>query len=271
MFIDCKRIPRTGNPLVDAAHGRLAQLVNEAYDSWLSEHNHAWVRHIASLRSMIAEHFREEEALVAHVDPQKAVQLKEIHLGYLDKLKQLDSSADAASPVDFFTFFEKLLFEHELEEDRLLWETKKAPPRANVSALPLIAWSDDLLVGESNIDLQHQALAAQLNHLSEQLAQKPGVDEIAASLNDILRHIEGHFAYEERLMAGQKLRGQESHAALHRHLLEDLQNVIRDVGQRRYEELEDLLENYLKYWLLDHILHVDKAIGRELAARQAKG
>ncbi|MBF0268771.1 MAG: hemerythrin family protein [Alphaproteobacteria bacterium] len=128
----------------------------------------------------------------------------------------------------------------------------------------LIEWDDSLLVGEPTIDDQHRILADQLNLLHASLISRTQLDEVVALLKAVLQHIEIHFAYEERLMTAIGYKNMNSHLALHAHLLEDLRSVIRDVASRRYEELEELLENYLKFWLLDHIQHVDKPLGQEL-------
>ncbi|CAA6604796.1 putative hemerythrin-like, metal-binding (MHR) protein (Bacteriohemerythrin) [Rhodospirillaceae bacterium LM-1] len=140
---------------------------------------------------------------------------------------------------------------------------------AENSPPPLIEWDDSLLVGETTIDEQHKLLAEQLNRLHASLVHHAQLEEVVALLKAVLQHIEIHFAYEERLMTSIGYKNMNSHLALHAHLLEDLRSVIRDVASRRYEELEEMLENYLKFWLLDHIQHVDKPLGLELKKSMA--
>jgi hemerythrin len=277
MFIDPKRIPNTGNPLIDAGHERLAHLANEAYGAWQSGlEAEFWLGLLEDFVAMIDAHFREEEQLVSGLDSNRLEQLRAMHVSLLSQLRESlgqlrQKGPEAAGPVDLFNLIDHLLYEHELGEDQILWDARQLDAPARNARESLIVWDDSFLVGEPHIDQQHQALAEALNHLHDEITQRNDLARIVALLKGARQHIEWHFAYEEKLMAENSLHGRESHRALHQHLLEDLDQVIRDVAQRRYEELEELLENYLKYWLLDHILHVDKALGRELAKKRTDG
>ncbi|TAN56175.1 MAG: hypothetical protein EPN26_04230, partial [Rhodospirillales bacterium] len=171
-------------------------------------------------------------------------------------------------PADLFTHFDRLLYEHELLDDQELWEIFRKADHPQLESDPLIAWSDDFLVGEENVDRQHQTLVKMLNELHDKIVRRCRLDEIVTLLGNVRHHVEWHFKFEESLMAKNHIRELASHATLHHHLLADLDGVVRDVASRRYEELEGLLENYLKYWLLDHIAHVDKGMGIELAKKR---
>ena len=53
------------------------------------------------------------------------------------------------------------------------------------------------------------------------------------------------------------LKGYEGHKILHDNLLQEVVQVAQDFESGKFDRMEDLLENFLKYWLLDHIRHVD--------------
>ncbi len=274
MFIDPKRIPPTGSLQIDAEHERLALVINEAYDLWSSGEEAAlWLDVLETFLDMLVVHFKDEEETAASLGYGDVGELRAAHEHYSDLLRDFVSQcrrgeANALSPADLFTHFDRLLYEHELMDDQGLWEIFKKSEHRQIEGEPLIAWSDAFLVGEENVDRQHQTLVKMLNELHDKIVRRCSLDEIVTLLGNVRHHVEWHFKFEESLMAKNHIRELASHATLHHHLLADLDGVVHDVASRRYEELEGLLANYLKYWLLDHIAHVDVGMGQELAKKR---
>lgn len=274
MFIDPKRIPHTGNPLIDVGHERLALVINEAYDAWqMGKVQQDWLEILDSFLEMLAAHFLEEETLAEQRGYAKTSSLHQSHEYYLGQLKSLarlvrENDPGAPAAADLFNHFDRLIYEHELVDDQELWDVFQ-PGQSNLGENEkLIVWEKSFLVGNDDIDRQHQSLVIMLNHLHRLIVKRSDLAEIVALLKEVRVHVAWHFGFEESVMKASAYHGLQSHHALHAHLLLDLDQVIRDVASRRYEELEELLENYLKYWLLDHILHVDMALGKELARQQ---
>ncbi|MBF0356911.1 MAG: hypothetical protein HQL43_16920 [Alphaproteobacteria bacterium] len=277
MFIDPKRIPHTGSPPIDAEHERLALIMNEAYELWRSgEEDSIWQGVLLTFLDMLEAHFKEEEDLATKLGYARTDELAAAHGHYRERLHQLldqllHGQTGAPTPSDLFNCFDRLIYEHELMDDQGLRDVFKQDHHAQVSGAPLIVWNDSLLVGNEEIDRQHETLVRMLNNLHHMIEKRCALDEIVVLLGDIRRHISWHFGFEDKLMVNYHIKSHASHAALHHHLLEDLDGVVQDVALRRYEELEGLLENYLKFWLLDHILHVDMAMGRDLALKLSAG
>ena len=276
MFIDPKRIPATGSPLLDRAHERLAHVVNRAYEQWRDgQPHHVYMDTLAEFMEMLEDHFREEVQIIRAAGFDRVEEHMGIHAELTKRLKGLlaDLAAektDVGVP-DAFTFIDRILYEHEFLDDQEFWGCFQKGVEAGVEPNePLLAWSDELSIGDHDIDRQHQALVKLLNRLRQALESRAPAEEIAAQLGEIKRHTEWHFRYEEGLMDEHDLKGADAHKMLHESLLADLDDVVADFSGGKYDQLEDLLQNYLKFWLLDHITHVDRGLGRTLDKARAR-
>lgn len=263
MFINPKRIPETGSPVLDAAHVRLAQVVNRAYDQWKAgESLEAVNETLDQFLEMVGAHFGEEEALIRDAGYPDWQKHQETHRAFLATLKDIcdrmrDPDRASGEMVETFTFIDRLLYEHEFLDDQEFWETFRHEKHVLAMHEPLIAWSDEAKIGHAEIDRQHETLVKLLNRLHVEIEQGCDREEVMAQLVEIMEHTKWHFAYEERYMLENSLKGYEGHKILHDNLLQEVVQVAQDFEVGRFDRMEDLLENFLKYWLLDHIRHVD--------------
>ena len=280
MFIDAKRIPKTGHPTIDLAHERLAHVINRAYDQWRNgEAADVYLETLEEFLRMADEHFAEELGIVHQAGYEDWEQHGLIHADLQQNLLNLmaDLRADPSKDkvMDAFTMIDRVLYEHEFLDDQEFWDTFQKPEASRAHHEPLIVWSDDFSVRVKEIDRQHKALVKLLNRLHYALEDREPKEEVIAQLGEIGAHTQWHFSYEEKLMEEHDLRGAEAHKMLHESLLGDLTDVVSDFDEGKYDQLEDLLQNYLKYWLLDHITHVDKGLGvtlnKKLAAETEAG
>lgn len=128
-------------------------------------------------------------------------------------------------------------------------------------------WTPALATGIRQIDLQHQELIDIINEL--EAAHVAG--EQARALDEVLPRLSAyvlfHFGTEEAMMAG--LRGAERHAerhtAEHREFAAEVAAVaaLRG-GPDAGVDLTALLD-YLKRWLLGHIMQTDRELATLLA------
>lgn len=119
------------------------------------------------------------------------------------------------------------------------------------------------------MDRDHLAIAELLNRLHRMHTDSAPPDEAAALLDDIGAHATAHFAREEAVMERAGYPAAAAHVAEHRNLLDDFGNVMAEYRQGQYRGSEDALENYLKYWLIDHIARIDKKLAAFLAAKNS--
>lgn len=135
--------------------------------------------------------------------------------------------------------------------------------------MPIAVWSDDLATGVAEVDGQHKELVDLLNALAEMAAGGAGPERIEAAIADFRRHIQDHFAWEERYMVTHNPSRLTSHRALHEILVGQLDEVVEEMRADRFRHLDEALKDRVIPWLVEHIVNVDKRIGEPLGNRKA--
>ena len=143
-------------------------------------------------------------------------------------------------------------------------EGKAGARAARASSHSLMEWSSALSVGHAEIDRQHKTLIEIANRLNAAMHEGHGKEMLGSILSELVNYTVEHFAFEERLMDKHGYGGRQEHAAEHRKL-------IADVGRfkQQFENgnggISIELMSFLRDWLVNHILKVDKALARDLA------
>jgi diguanylate cyclase (GGDEF)-like protein/PAS domain S-box-containing protein/hemerythrin-like metal-binding protein len=128
---------------------------------------------------------------------------------------------------------------------------------------PWIVLDAEHLLGVPEIDAQHQELMRLINKLNDAAKQARPTEVIAGLFDEIIAYTQFHFAAEEQLMEQNGYMGTEAHMREHRRLLGEV-NYLR----KKIIAGEELLAlQYVKDWLLPHILGMDKPFARYLAQR----
>ncbi|MCK9604960.1 MAG: bacteriohemerythrin [Methylomonas sp.] len=131
--------------------------------------------------------------------------------------------------------------------------------------MTIITWNDQLNVGISKIDLQHQKLVDILNQLDEAVALGYKHKKILQLVDELVEYTQYHFRDEEQLMQEASL------DTLHynKHKLEH-DEFIKKVTQERQmaidnpDAVSNVLLDFLVAWLMDHILYSDKQMALAL-------
>ncbi len=133
-----------------------------------------------------------------------------------------------------------------------------------------LTWSSNLETGIRQIDLQHQELIEMINEL--EAAYLDGHDDNALNrlLPRLTTYVVFHFGTEEGMVrkfaAGTP--HAEHHLAEHGKFTRKIA-AMKEVGSTdKHGALGDLVE-YLKSWLLEHIMKTDKELGKTIQARRA--
>lgn len=135
--------------------------------------------------------------------------------------------------------------------------------------MPLITWNDSLSVNVQEIDSQHKRLVELINQLHDAMSQGRGREVMGKVLDGLISYTRTHFAYEERLMAARAYPSLAQHKAEHDALTKqvlDLQSQFL-AGQA---VLTLQVMKFLKDWLSNHILEVDKKLGAYLNTKGVK-
>lgn len=129
-----------------------------------------------------------------------------------------------------------------------------------IQKLILMEGTDVISVGVSVIDRDHQKLFSLLNEMEyifrAEVASKKGA--IQSVLSELIDYTKYHFKREEILMEACDYPELENHKQVHEVLKEQVKHYLE--GYRRDPSSFDLekLRNFLKDWLIDHIMVMDK-------------
>ncbi len=124
--------------------------------------------------------------------------------------------------------------------------------------MPVIEWDDRYSVEIQEIDEQHKHLIGLINELYEALAKREERERIGKVLDDLVEYTKIHFAIEEALMRIFDYGDYDTHKAIHNRIVTQVVEFqLRFHKGDKHVGLE--LLQFLKDWLLDHIMERDKA------------
>lgn len=129
----------------------------------------------------------------------------------------------------------------------------------------LIQWREALEVGHPMIDADHKVLVGMLNSLLEAVLDDRGNEILAQTLDGLVVYTRTHFAREEKEMRERNYPEMVAH--VHEHA-----QFIREVAEFQVKftagdtTLSLGLTKFLRVWLIDHILTVDKKLSAFLNA-----
>lgn len=116
-------------------------------------------------------------------------------------------------------------------------------------------WLDEYKIGNDTVDQQHQYLFDLANQIVD-----PNNDPQKTHLNVLSLHhyVREHFAYEEAVMKQCNFSGHDQHIKEHTQLIRKLNEIgtgiiSGDIGP-------DYVMDFMRNWLLEHILKKDMAI-----------
>jgi hemerythrin-like metal-binding protein len=123
--------------------------------------------------------------------------------------------------------------------------------------MELVKWTDEYSVGITEIDNQHKGLVIIINELFELMS----AGKARTKMNDIFDHLtdytKKHFYTEELMLIKYAYKGLNEHKEEHKKFIEKLSGLKSELEKGDITiSLKTL--NFLKDWLLNHILISDK-------------
>ncbi len=135
--------------------------------------------------------------------------------------------------------------------------------------MPAIKWSPDLSVGVPEIDTQHKRLIQIANGLINAVAKGSDQRVIGNVVRRLREYTVFHFNSEEKLMEDVHFRKRGEHAREHARLKDQVKQYQRTIYLK--ENLHpDAVLNFLKIWLLKHILETDRELADFIHAQSKK-
>ena len=123
--------------------------------------------------------------------------------------------------------------------------------------MALITWNSTYSVNVKEIDLQHQKLIALINQLHDGMKAGKGKEITRKILSDLADYTKFHFGYEEKLFDQTKYPDTMVQKRQHSDLVKQVVNYISKF-QKGEAILTMELMNFLKDWLMNHIVATDK-------------
>lgn len=124
-----------------------------------------------------------------------------------------------------------------------------------------IAWREAMCVGEPTVDSDHKHLVDLINAFEIAISGKIDHRKVARVLLGLVEYTGEHFAREEELQLAIRYPYHESHRRSHRDVLRKLSEIVAVYtktpdGPER-DGMVRGLANFLKEWLVDHIIQSD--------------
>lgn len=126
----------------------------------------------------------------------------------------------------------------------------------------VISWNEKFSVGVKDVDAQHMKLVDMLNELHEAMKVGKGKEVLSRILDSMFDYAREHFATEEKYMDKYGFPGALKHKQEHSEFV----RAAKDFYTRYLEGKATSIEvyNFLQKWLINHILNVDKKLGKFL-------
>ncbi|GAB6051436.1 hemerythrin family protein [Magnetospira thiophila] len=262
-FVDVKKIPSTGNALIDEGHRHLAEVINEAYACWLrNEPSPHLLSCINAISKAMEDHFSIEIAvirtagfsfwkthMVAHAQLKTEIEAR------LEVLRQGTDVNDGV--IELFETLDALIYEHEILDDAEFWALFRNTEE-RTGGPECLLWTEEVRLEIPELDRQHQALCQILKQIY-QVAQAETLSQSGALslIEQFRRQVRLHFSAEQEYLRKVFGPDAESHARTHEDLLQDLESRLQSEREQLSEDLPKFVESYLAPWLMDHVRKED--------------
>lgn len=132
-------------------------------------------------------------------------------------------------------------------------------------AQSLVAWSDEFNLGMPEIDAQHSVLIDLINQVWVAVIKKPDREEALRIFGELEKYTITHFTAEEIFMREMDYNKFTEHKAAHEQFIARIAQEKTKIFAGHAITLEIL--QFLKDWLINHILVSDKEYSREYKKR----
>lgn len=132
--------------------------------------------------------------------------------------------------------------------------------------MALVTWEDRYNVGVREIDEQHRHLVDILNQLHDAMREGRGKAVLGDIITETLSYTRTHFATEERLFDRHSYAKAADHRKEHEEFVGKVASFADDFAKKNVMLTAGILE-FLRSWLMGHILGSDQEFGEFLRSR----
>jgi hemerythrin-like metal-binding protein len=130
----------------------------------------------------------------------------------------------------------------------------------------LFPWKNAYSVNIGIVDSQHKVLVDLINDLHQAMMARRGKEQMGKVLSELVQYTQGHFKAEEGILRSNQYPDLVNHQAEHNRFTQTIMD-IQGKFQRNEVGLTIELMDFLKDWLIKHIMGVDKKYVPHLSAR----
>ncbi len=132
-----------------------------------------------------------------------------------------------------------------------------------------IEWTDAFETGIAEVDHDHRRLVELINELDAILSGGGDLGRVGAIIDALVDYADYHFHREERLLASVGYGEVQAHAEIHARFGQFLGEMIGACMLDPAPETARKLNDYLRSWLVDHILVEDMKFAAFMRGRAA--
>lgn len=129
--------------------------------------------------------------------------------------------------------------------------------------MSIIQWRDSYNTGVEQFDLEHHKIVELIDVLFTCVRDEKGSDEINEAIAEVVQYTVYHFDNEEQAMEQAGYPELESHKVEHKKLREQVL-AFQAIGQNLEREQVREFYQFLRTWLVDHIVGCDLKYGKFL-------
>lgn len=118
-------------------------------------------------------------------------------------------------------------------------------------------WSEDMSVKVREIDAQHRTLVEKINLLHQAMLDNKGREAQQDIIQGMVEYANVHFETEEKYMRRLSYPGYQKHKTEHERFAEKAFELHKRSNSTGFVLTLEIL-NFLRHWLQEHILVIDK-------------
>ena len=123
--------------------------------------------------------------------------------------------------------------------------------------MKFLTWTDDLSVGDAELDKHHKTIIESINILETVINKKEQRQVTKQILDELHRYADYHFSAEENLFKKTNFPNAQNHIAEHRAFCDRLEKIQLQYDQQdEFSSLEVM--DFLIDWVANHVVTFDK-------------
>ena len=249
------------NPVIDKEHKHLFDIAAEAFKPVLPDEKKKKIRSIIiELNEYMKIHFQHEESFMRLIDYPNLPQHEIIHHNIIESMQTMLASL-ATIPIkqfekDLAVFIDTALVNHIRLEDQKIQDFY----RGKEDKRHHIDWNKAYLIGNEQIDKDHQALFEIANKAFSLLGKSEHRQELKETIVKLFTYIREHFEHEEKLMQDINYPSYEQHYSTHQKIITEMNELIKTMPTSDIQTFELELAIFIEKSLVQHVIYEDRKV-----------